>query len=75
MLDEDLVSRVCRQDLGESDKSDDQVVEDALTSFSLRALDEARARVRWRPTRLTNSLWRKFARYARHVAWLRFALA
>jgi hypothetical protein len=44
MLDEDLVSRARRQDLGESDKSDDQVVEDALTFFlGLRALDEARA--------------------------------
>ena len=44
MLDEDLVSRARRQDLGEADKSDDQVVEDALAVFlGLRALDEARA--------------------------------
>jgi hypothetical protein len=43
-LDEDLVSRARRQDLGEADKSDDQVVEDALAVFlGLRALDEARA--------------------------------
>jgi len=42
-LDEDLVSRARRQDLGEADKSDDQVVEDALAVFlGLRALDEAR---------------------------------
>ena len=43
-LDEDLVSRARRQDLAEADKSDDQVVEDALAVFlGLRALDEARA--------------------------------
>jgi hypothetical protein len=43
-LDEDLVSRARRQDLGEANKSDDQVVEDALAVFlGLRALDEARA--------------------------------
>jgi hypothetical protein len=43
-LDEDLVSRARRQDLGEADKSDDQIVEDALAVFlGLRALDEARA--------------------------------
>ena len=43
-LDEDLVSRARRQDLGEASKSDDQVVEDALAVFlGLRALDEARA--------------------------------
>lgn len=43
-LDEDLVSRARRQDLGEADKSDDQVVEDALAVYlGLRALDEARA--------------------------------
>jgi hypothetical protein len=43
-LDEDLVSRARRQDLGEADKSDEQVVEDALAVFlGLRALDEARA--------------------------------
>jgi hypothetical protein len=43
-LDEDLVSRARRQDLGEANKSDEQVVEDALAVFlGLRALDEARA--------------------------------
>jgi hypothetical protein len=43
-LDEDLVSRARRQDLGEADKSDDEVVEDALAVFlGLRALDGARA--------------------------------
>lgn len=43
-LDEELVSRARRQDLGEADKSDEQVVEDALAVFlGLRALDEARA--------------------------------
>jgi hypothetical protein len=43
-LDEDLVSRARRQDLGEANKSDEQVVEDALAVFLvLRALDEARA--------------------------------
>lgn len=43
-LDEDLVSRARRQDLAEADKSDDQVVEDALAVFlGLRALDEGRA--------------------------------
>jgi hypothetical protein len=43
-LDEDLVSRARRQDLGEANKSDDQIVEDALAVFlGLRALDEARA--------------------------------
>jgi hypothetical protein len=44
MLDEDLVRRARRQDVGEADKSDVQVVEDALAVFlGLRALDEARA--------------------------------
>jgi hypothetical protein len=43
-LDEDLVSRARRQDLGEADKSDDRIVEDALAVFlGLHALDEARA--------------------------------
>jgi hypothetical protein len=43
ILDEDLVRRARRQDVGEAD-SDVQVVEDALTVFlGLRALDEARA--------------------------------
>lgn len=43
-LDEDLVRRARRQDLGEAGKSDVQVVEDALAVFlGLRALDEARA--------------------------------
>jgi hypothetical protein len=44
MLDEELVSRARRQDIGEDGKSDVQVVEDALAVFlGLRALDEARA--------------------------------
>ena len=44
MLDEELVSRARRQDIGEAGKSDVQVVEDALAVFlGLRALDEARA--------------------------------
>lgn len=44
MLDEDLVRRARRQDIGEAGKSDVQVVEDALAVFlGLRALDEARA--------------------------------
>jgi hypothetical protein len=43
-LDEDLVRRARRQDIGEAGKSDVQVVEDALAVFlGLRALDEARA--------------------------------
>jgi hypothetical protein len=43
-LDEDLVNRARAQDLGGADKSDDQVVEDALAVLlGLRALDEARA--------------------------------
>ena len=44
MLDENLVSRARHQDLGEADKSDDQVVEDARAVFlGLCALGEARA--------------------------------
>jgi hypothetical protein len=44
MLDEELVRRARRQDVGEAHKSDVQVVEDALAVFlGLRALDEARA--------------------------------
>lgn len=43
-LDEELVRRAREQDLGESTKSDAQVVEDALSVFlGLRALDDARA--------------------------------
>lgn len=42
-LDEDLVRRARRQDIGEAGKSDVQVVEDALAVFlGLRALDDAR---------------------------------
>ena len=42
-LDGELVRRAREQDLGESTKSDAQVVEDALSVFlGLRALDEAR---------------------------------
>lgn len=45
MLDEGLVERARRQDVAEADKSDAEVVEDALAVFlGLRALDEARAR-------------------------------
>ncbi len=44
MFDEDLVARARQQDLGESRKTDVQVVEDALSVFlGLRALDESRA--------------------------------
>jgi len=43
-LDEDLVRRARQQDVAQSSKSDEQVVEDALAVFlGLRALDEARA--------------------------------
>jgi hypothetical protein len=43
-LDEELVRRARRQDTAEADKSDGQVVEDALAVFlGLRALDDARA--------------------------------
>jgi hypothetical protein len=43
-LDEELVRRARQQDTGEADKSDGQVVEDALAVFlGLRALDDARA--------------------------------
>jgi hypothetical protein len=43
-LDEELVRRARQQDTAEADKSDRQVVEDALAVFlGLRALDEARA--------------------------------
>jgi hypothetical protein len=43
-LDEGLVRRVRQQDIAEADKSDRQVVEDALAVFlGLRALDDARA--------------------------------
>ncbi len=43
MFDEDLISRAREQDLGESSKTDVQVVEDALSVFlGLRALDESR---------------------------------
>jgi hypothetical protein len=45
MFDEDLIARARQQDLGESSKTDVQVVEDALSVFlGLRALDEPRAR-------------------------------
>ncbi len=44
MLDEDLVRRARQQDVAERDKSDGQIVEDALAVYlGLRALDEARA--------------------------------
>jgi len=44
MLDEGLVERARRQDVAEADKSDTEVVEDALAVFlGLRALDDARA--------------------------------
>ncbi|MGH2854543.1 MAG: hypothetical protein ACRDLF_10200, partial [Solirubrobacteraceae bacterium] len=44
MLDEELIRRARRQDNGEADKSDVEVVEDALAVFlGLRALDDARA--------------------------------
>jgi hypothetical protein len=44
MFDEDLIARARQQDLGESSKTDVQVVEDALSVFlGLRALDESRA--------------------------------
>jgi hypothetical protein len=43
MLDVDVICGVCRQDDAEASKSDAQVVEDALASFSLA---EARARAR-----------------------------
>lgn len=44
MFDEDLIARAREQDLGESSKTDVQVVEDALSVFlGLRALDESRA--------------------------------
>jgi hypothetical protein len=44
MLDEGLVERARRQDVAEADKSDAEVVEDALAVFlGLRALDDARA--------------------------------
>jgi hypothetical protein len=44
MFDEDLIARARQQDLGESCKTDVQVVEDALSVFlGLRALDESRA--------------------------------
>ena len=44
MFDEDLIARARQQDLGESGKSDAQVVEDALAVvLGLRALDESRA--------------------------------
>jgi hypothetical protein len=43
-LDEELVRRARDQDVGQSSKSDAQVVEDALSvMLGLRALDEARA--------------------------------
>jgi hypothetical protein len=43
-LDEELVERARHQDVGEADKSDAEVVEDALAVFlGLRALDDARA--------------------------------
>lgn len=45
MLDEELIRRARRQDNGEADKSDVEVVEDALAVFlGLRALEDARAR-------------------------------
>ena len=44
MFDEDLIARARQQDLGESSKSDAQVVEDALAVvLGMSALDEARA--------------------------------
>ena len=44
MFDEDLIARARQQDLGESGKSDAQVVEDALAVvLGMDALDEARA--------------------------------
>jgi hypothetical protein len=44
MLDEELVRRARREDAGEADKSDGQVVEDALAVFlGMRALEDARA--------------------------------
>jgi hypothetical protein len=44
MFDEDLIARARQQDLGESGKSDAQVVEDALAVvLGMSALDEARA--------------------------------
>jgi len=44
MFDEDLIVRARQQDIGESSKTDVQVVEDALSVFlGLRALDESRA--------------------------------
>jgi hypothetical protein len=44
MLDEELIRRARQQDTGEADKSDVQVVEDALAVFlGLRALEDARA--------------------------------
>jgi hypothetical protein len=44
MLDEELVRRARQEDTGEADKSDGQVVEDALAVFlGMRALDDARA--------------------------------
>jgi hypothetical protein len=43
-LDEELVRRARQQDTGEADKSDVQVVEDALAVFlGLRALEDAHA--------------------------------
>jgi hypothetical protein len=43
-LDEELVRRARDHDLGQSSKSDAQVVEDALSvMLGLRALDDARA--------------------------------
>ncbi len=43
-LDEELVRRARDQDVGQSSKSDAQVVEDALSvMLGLRALDDARA--------------------------------
>jgi hypothetical protein len=44
MSDEGLIASARQQDLGESSKTDVQVVEDALSVFlGLRALDESRA--------------------------------
>jgi hypothetical protein len=44
MLDKELVRRARRQDTGEADKSDGQVVEDALAVFlGLRTLEDAQA--------------------------------
>lgn len=43
ILDEELVERTRRKDVGEADKSDAEVVEDALAvDLGLRALDDAR---------------------------------